>query len=424
MFRLYDQTRRRICVAAFFMLCVVPTAGVAVWCVVASLPGRRQAEAQRLGQLLGLDVSLDGFRSSRPGVVVYEGLRLSDPETGQAALRCGALEAEWTRLVDPQGQGRPAVVLTASTMEIEAAGADRLWQLLQRVLQSQNGRPEVEVRLTAAEMTVRGLETSQPLVHLEAGIGILPGGIQAQAAFRLPGAEQSEPVRVRIVRNRQIAPPANGFELDTGGNAVSCQMLWPSVAELKPLGHASRFAGYAWARETPAGWEGEMSGRWLGVDLGSLVSDHFPHKLTGLASVSIQRARFRRGRLEEAAGEFSAGPGTIGRTLVEAAAASGRLARAPAETPATELLRYDQLAMDFAIDARGITLRGRCGNVEPCTLLAAGRRRLLGEPAAQPLSIAAVIQALAPAGEIQVPASRQADWLARHLPLPEAAGPQ
>ena len=45
---------------------------------------------------------------------------------------------------------------------------------------------------------------------------------------------------------------------------------------------------------------------------------------------------------------------------------------------------------------------------------------LLAEPIAQPQPVAALIQALVPAGVVQVPATPQADWLARWLPLPEA----
>lgn len=420
MFRLCDHTRQRICLAAFFALCIAPTAVVAVWCITRQLPGHLRAETQRLSQELGMDVAIEKIRHLRPGVVLYEGLQLSDPETLQSALRCRTLEATWTELVDTEGDRRPVVVLTASHVEIETAVSDRLWQLLQRNLQGQNGRPETELRVTVDQLALRTGETSQMLADLEGGIGMLPGGIQAQAAFRLAVAASPDPVRVRIVRNRQIAPPASGFELDTGGNELPCPMLAIGLAELNSLGPASRFAGYVWANQASTGWEGEMTGKWLGIDLDGLVSGRFPHKFSGAANVAIRVARFRQGRLEEAAGELTAGPGVIGRSLVDAAATHLRLTGLPQQTSARDVLPYDRLAMGFSIDARGLLLQGRCTDVESGTVLAIGGSRLLGEPAAQPQPVVALIRTLVPASDIQVPATPQTDWLTRHLPVPDA----
>ena len=120
MFQLHDKTRRRICLAAFGLFCLTPTALVAGWCVAWQLPSHLRAETERLQQQLGLTVSLSGLRHLRPGVVVYEGLSLSDPETGQAVLRCPTIEAACTRATDEKGQPHAAVLLTVSEGEIEA----------------------------------------------------------------------------------------------------------------------------------------------------------------------------------------------------------------------------------------------------------------------------------------------------------------
>ena len=134
MFPLHDHTRRRICVALFFLLGVVPTAAVAAWAIVWHSPWHLRGEVERLGRELGVDVAIDGLRHSRPGVVIYEGLKLSDPETGQTILRCRQLEATWTSMTGSQGDSRPAVVLSLPQAEIETAAWDRLSQILQRRL--------------------------------------------------------------------------------------------------------------------------------------------------------------------------------------------------------------------------------------------------------------------------------------------------
>jgi hypothetical protein len=274
----------------------------------------------------------------------------------------------------------------------------------------------VELRASAAALTLRAGEDSQTFSEVEAGIGALPGGVQAEATFHLAGAGSPKPVRLRVVRNRQITPPANGFELNTGGAEVPCQILSLGLRELDSLGPASRFRGTVWANQSSAGWEGEVTGQLRGVDLDSLVSEQFPHKLSGTADVTIQQARFCRGRLEQAAGTLSAGPGVIGRSLVDAAAMHLRLAAADG-APATDFFPYEQLALAFQIESRGLKLEGRCAKTG--AVLADRRGWLLAatNPQAQPM--VALIQTLVPVSQVQVPATRQTDWLVRHLPVPE-----
>ena len=73
MFPLYDHTRRQICMAAFLGLCVLPTLAVAGWGIARHLPWHKQAEEQRLGQELGLDVSIESMSTRLPGIVRYDG---------------------------------------------------------------------------------------------------------------------------------------------------------------------------------------------------------------------------------------------------------------------------------------------------------------------------------------------------------------
>jgi hypothetical protein len=261
MLELHDRTRRRITLAAFCALCLAPTLVVGAWCVMWRGPWHVWAESQRLGRQLGMDVALAGVRHPQPGVIVYEGLRLSDPETGQEVLHAATLQATWTAAIDAQGQ-RPAIVLAAPQVEVEAAGAGSLWQLVQRHLRLQYGRPEMEVRVKLGELSVRGSQpplafseaerdrnlvtqrsqggylsgaasitaTGSPassfrLVNIAGGIGALPGGVQAIVSFHFAGQAAGEPLRVRLVRNRQLRPPTNRIELDTGGAPLPSPLL-------------------------------------------------------------------------------------------------------------------------------------------------------------------------------------------------------
>jgi hypothetical protein len=446
MFRLHDNTRRRICRAAFLLLCVLPTASVSVWCARRHLPGGAAAEAKRLERELGLEVSLAGLRYLRPGRVLYEGLELRDPETGRPLLRCRALEADWQQSTDREGRPRMSLVLIASQPEIEAAAADPqvgapLGELLDRMLRRQTilrtvpGEPQTDVRLAAGQLTLRAAGGSQTLSELQGSIESFAGGTQAEASFRLAGIDTPQPIRIRIVRNRQITPPATGFELDTGGGAVPCGLLAIGLPLLERLGPRSRLRGYIWANQkggkgTSAGWEGEFAGQVYDVDLDDLVTGHFPHKLGGTAQVTIQSARFRRQRLEEASGTLVAGPGVISRSLIDAAVEQlGLVLGAEPQTPG-ELVPYEQLAVGFLIDARGLQLQGGCSEaghrseaVAAGTILADRQGRLLGEPVVQPQPLVALVRTLVPASRHQVPATRQTDWLIGHLPVPQVVPP-
>ena len=110
--------------------------------------------------------------------------------------------------------------------------------------------------------------------------------------FRLVGADTPEPARLRITRNRQLSPPATGIELYTGDGELPCRLLAMGFGDLGSLGPRCRFRGYVWADETPDGWEGELTGQLVELDLGSLIGDHFPHRLSGVGQATVQSARF------------------------------------------------------------------------------------------------------------------------------------
>lgn len=145
MFQLHDNTRRWICLTGFFLFCILPALGGAVWCVFRNLPWADD-EAIILGRQLGMDVRLAGLKNIRPGVVRYEGFEIADPETGKSLLRCRRLEVQRKTITDGQGNVRPVIVLLPLQGEIEAAGIHKLGRLLERVMQGQTGRPAVDSR--------------------------------------------------------------------------------------------------------------------------------------------------------------------------------------------------------------------------------------------------------------------------------------
>lgn len=429
MLQLHDNTRRRICLVAFLGLCVVPAVIVLACGVARHLPGHVRDEAERLARQLGQEVSVERVRHPRPGVVVYDGLELSDSETGRRILRCRTLEARWETSADASGDGRKTLVLFASQPEIEADRLEPLWQLVLGMLTRRTSCPESDVRFETRQLRFRRGETRQTLTELEGRIERLSGESRADVAFRLAEVETPEPIRLRIARNHQIEPPSTGVGLHTGGGALPCSLLALGVPELETLGPQSRFRGYLWVNETPEGCDGELTGEFIGVDIEGLVARYSPHTLRGTAQLTVRLARFQRGRLWEATGSVSAGPGFVSRSLLDAAADRLGMTRGLEASASDDLISYEQLGLSFLIDSRGLELRGACGPTGSAAILVARYGVLLREPepTRQPIPVTAWMQALAPTAEAHVPATRETRWLLSRLPdfpsaVPGAAG--
>lgn len=420
MFPWNDRSRRHLAIAMFVLLCLVPTALVLAWGIARQLPWHVRREADRLSAALGLKVVLAGLRHVRPGTVYYQGLELFEPETGSRILHCARVEAVRGTTTDAQGEGRDSVALTLVRPEIAADQLVQVGRVAHRLLVERGARQGVEFQWTAAEAIVRASDGLLVLSDLQGKTESHPGWSQAQASFRLAPSQQSEPARIRLVRNRQVAPPATGFELDTGAAYLACPALAAALPGIERLGPRSRFRGNLWAYETPEGWAGQFQGAIVDVSLDGLLADRLPSTLSGLARIDLETARFRQGRLEEVKGSVAAGPGMASRWLIDAAVERLGLRGGVPTTASVSQVRYEQLAAAFFLDARGLWLAGQCGAADCRAILVDRYNVLLGEPAAQPLPLAAVVQTLAPSNDPPVPLTRQTAWLMRHLPLPEA----
>lgn len=190
----------------------------------------RKAEADALGRQLGLVVKLEAVRHLRPGVVLYDGIELADPETGQTILRSRCLEVAWRRQADSQGQLRPTLCVIASQPEVETAAIGRVWQWLQRLLENSPGRPPANVQISADAVTLRADGGSQTMTEVAALLETLPGRSSAQIDFRLVGAETPEPACIRVVRSREVSPPASRFDSRPAtANCRAASWPWPST---------------------------------------------------------------------------------------------------------------------------------------------------------------------------------------------------
>ena len=424
MLRLHETRRRFACQLAFVVLCALPTFTVGAWAVSRAWPGQSRAAAAQLREQVGLSVALDRVSHPRPGVVLYEGLALSDPETGEIIARCRLLEA---------AQGSSALVLRASQAEVQAARVDRLWELLTRLLRHELPGADTQVRFSANELTWHAPgQQAQTFIDVGGRLGPVTAGQEVELSFRLAGATIPDPATLRIVRHRPAPDSASralwtGLSLHTGGAAVPCSVFSPLVAAERWFGARATFRGYLWGKDAPGGLEGEITGNLTDLDLDALVSAHFPHTLSGVGELQIEQARYTAGRLVEASGTLLAGPGVVSRSLIVAGAEHLRLGPGLA-FPAADPVAYERLSLGFVADADGLQLTSvGAGDLRGAILVGASggatQRMLWTQPIGGPQPLVGLVRMLVPASEVQVPATPQAEWLIGHLPLPPVVSP-
>ena len=414
-FHLHDHTRRFFCRTGFFFCCVIPTLAVAAWCANRHTNSHTLEGERELAEKVGVLAKIAGVEHPRPGVILYRGVELAEPEASEPFFKARVVEA---------GLNDGTFVMIASQPEIRGAQWPAVWELLGRRLRRQTADAGVPVRFAAAELTVHDENGSQTFTELRGQVEPTENGTALTVNFRLAGVDMPDPAKIRIERNRKTSPPTTSLELHTGGGALPCGMLMSPLGGAESLGRKATFRGSLWAKETPAGWEGELSGQFAALDLGRLVGGQFPHHLSGPASITVQKAVLKQGRVEEAEGSFAAGPGVIGRSLMISLFEQLHWEPGKLAEQAAELTPYEQLAFSFVLDKRGLVLGGQCRDGTPGAMLETRAGALLLEPREQPQPILNFVRALVPASEVQIPATRESDWLLQHLPLPKLSPPR
>ena len=412
---MHDRTRRMLCRAGFLGLCVLPTLGVLAWSSSRASPGHSADRAAELSRELGLHVSLAGVSYPQPGVALYEGVELADPETAAPLARMRFLES---------GGGGSVTALVASQPEIDALQLGRFWQVVAERMRQTTG-PQPTIRLAAREATLDWPAGSQTLTDVLSELDAKSGSDNERVvtiSFRLAGSDAPEPIRIRYSRRITDSRPISQLEIHTGAAAVPCSLLTVPMGIANRLGERARFRGSLWATEAVDGWAGELTGEFTEVDLQTAIAEQFPHHLSGTASITVQSAHFRGGRLEDARGTVAADRGVVGQSLLSSAARYMQLAGTAGSDSNAALVPYDQLAFLFEIDSTGLTIHGQCDR-PPGAIFSGGGTALLAESSGSSGPVVALLRTLVPQSEVQVPATRESDWLMRRLPVPQIMPP-
>ncbi len=415
MFWLHETTKIRICRRSFIALCVLPTCAVLAWCSLVHLPVYRRAHEQALARRFGWHARIAKVSTPRPGMTLYEGLELSDPETAQLLARFP--------FVEMQTSGSTITVKLPFPSMVNGVRLDAFWRLAHEQL-----RDEHDWRLLSFEahnLTLHLADGDQSFTDVSGQLHNAENQARLSLNFRraTAGDVHADAAELTIVRNRQSSPPASVIQFNTGGTPLPCTLAasaWPAVDH---LGKAATFQGHVSAAEKSGQWKAELTGRIGGIDLDRLVGQ-FPHKLTGPAVAELARVSIVDGRVEIAAGTLVAGPGVVSRSLIHAAQAHLRVQASPEAIAGVEnRLRYEQLNLAFDMTADGLALHGEIPGHSSAILVDDRQRVLLAQPEVVNQPIVNLVRTLVPHSAVQVPATRETAGLTRFLPVPSIVPP-
>ena len=414
MARMHERTRRFICRAAFLLLCVAPTAIIAPWSIARSLPSHAAAETLQLRELLGLDVTVGRVTHPLPGVILFENVEVADPETGEFVAHL--------RSVEITHSGTKTLV-EASQVELSGNGAEHFWSLVDRRLRRGMSSPESQVYFSASELTWHGAETLQTFTDFGGRLGPTKEGVEVDLKFRLAGQQLVDLASLRIERKLRDGRPSTHAQFNTGGGRFSARLLEMLAADCKWFGPDAEFEGYLSLEEREGSWTGDLQGRLAHVDLDTLVSERFPHTLSGQAEVTIRKAIIKDSRLVEADGSIRAGPGMVSRSLLVAGVEHlGMQAQATLDSSATTTT-LSQLAATFVLTQRGLQILGECTSA-PGVVMTGPDGVLWRQPSYEAQPVTQLIRTLAPPSELQVSASDESRWLINALPVPQIVQPR
>lgn len=413
---MHDRTRRTLCRLGFLLLGLLPTLGTAAGIGVLRSSWYRAAQRaaweRQLTDALGLAVTVQAVSTPTRGTTLLEGLELTDPETRVRVVRVRQVEClvrggEW--------------LLLAAQPEVAGDQLWRLWEVVHERFLRAGSAAHVRLQVMAGEVTLQrpGAQGAATLTGVRCGLQPTPEGPQVLCEFRDVALPAAEPAQLRVTRNRQQIPPATRWELQTRATALPCSLLADQVPVLERLGAQATFQGTLTVTQTGDGWEGQLAGAFRAVDLDRLVTDQYPHKLSGAAEIAFREARFRGSKLLEAAGELVCHGGQVSWSLLDQADRALGLSADPRvrALEADVQWRYQELQFGFTLDGQGLTLVGTCAGALAGVVMTDHQGPLLTDKPQEVATVALVRALASPHGE-SVPASAEAYQLLHVLPIP------
>jgi hypothetical protein len=371
MFPLFrDRTRRLICRSMFLLLGVLPTGAVLAWSAVLNGDRYHDAVCQQLAASLGYEVRADRVTHPRTESTLLEGFQIVDPETQDVLFSSRRIEIREDE----------HLTITAVQPELRFTKNSWYWSVLERRLRlgAPNYRP---LKFHAEVGTISWPEGKQSIDDCAVEIKAVEESNMATANFHWGEQQSPEPVQLQLQRSKSADRLVSIFKLQTGVTALPCTLLAAAFGQQNRLGAECKFQGKLQADEGESGWIATITdGTFTEVDLNALAIDYFPGHCAARAELQLSQAAIHQGRIIGAQGTLIAGRGTASRVQIDAIVDSVKLI--PARNIAPQEVSFDQLAIEFNIDAASTQILGTCGGPHAGIVLRSSHGPILGQPQA------------------------------------------
>ena len=367
---------------------------------------------------LGLDAVATEWRAPLPGNTTLDSLKLLDPESQQLLATCAGIRHR-------RGAGGHAVhIQTAYVSDGQVAV---FWQLLDRQLLRQRRLTTMPLRVHIDRLVLRadGAENELRDVRLECR----QRNTTALASITLRSSRMSadqRSVRIRWERRLDTQQPVTAIEVTSRDQAVDLCLLtgWESLAR---LGSSVTFRGMLSLESSTqpgaaAAWSGSIAGNLGGVKL-SAVTQHLPHRASGVAEIEIREARFVNGRVDSLDATAVVAGGMASQSWMSATSLLGleTSQNAIQLASAQDRFQFDRLACDLRVNEQGLKIVGACDHRG--TLLLFGESPLMRAASHAPIRFEHVIEALTDLPLQRALMTPVGVGLWQHLPLAETAQP-
>jgi hypothetical protein len=409
-----SSARIRTVRTLFVLLGLVPCAGLCGWAVLRHSSFHRRAIELRCEQAFGMPVRIGRVEHVRPDALRLHGCELVAAD-GEAVVTAPVVDLE-----SSPTEVRLRVGRIACSPRLARAATDLVHQWL-----GQPARFPLDCVVDVGELS--WLATTTSPAPGKDGIGRFLGlriecvAAEGGRAVRLSGggsadgAARTDELRVLTTTAAATAagPPALRVEV-TGALAtpVPVAILEACLgcdAGALSCGADAVVSGRIDSTCEGGRWSGTAAGRIEGIDLAA-ASAWLPHRMSGEASLAIERIDWARGRIAGCDCRLVATRGVVEQPLLDALVTGLGCRPGPEyRTAIGERSRaFDQVACRLRIGPSGVDLRADSGARAAIAVVRGGA--ILEEPAAA-VPLERVAWLLSPPTSVAVPASQATRWL-------------
>jgi len=416
---MHERTQRAVARMLFVFSCAIPTCMTVLVVVLTCTPWysdyRRRSVEHELSRQLGVTILIDAIEYPAPQVTRLVGLRMLEPET-QAEIGRVRL-VTWIT-----GDTKDGVRL--SQPELQSQYLPYVWRVIHDRFLCQPELTSVPIRMAADDLTIHSGTGSMTLRDVDTWIRPLENRVEAMIQC-VPAARRDDaPVHVTVVRDRSGRSAVTDWTLQTGDIALPCSALADYLPAMRNLGADATFTGTLHWKIDADGWLLDLGGsRFDEVELAELMHG-VPHRLTGRASVRLERCHVEPGEAVDVSGTLVANSGYIGQSLIRASHSQLGFDIAPLADGEARDVPYERLALRFDLFGPQLTLAGICHQqrgyeyLTDGVVVAAAGRGIVGSRG-EPQSWASLVRTFWQDGRETLPVSGQSAWLMSLLPSPQ-----